>query len=96
MKSAKTVTILTTDAADVSNGAEELQSYLAYHGIEAKIAHASGSRTVAKDLLATSRELGADLMIMGAYGDSHERETIFGGNTQYVVDHAEMPVILVH
>jgi len=43
-----------------------------------------------------SRELGADTMIMGAYGDSHERETIFGGNTQQVVDRSLMPVIMVH
>jgi nucleotide-binding universal stress UspA family protein len=26
---------------------------------------------------------------MGAYGHSHERETLFGGNTQSVVDEAE-------
>jgi nucleotide-binding universal stress UspA family protein len=35
-------------------------------------------------------------MVMGAYGDSHEKETIFGGNTQYIVDNANMPVVLVH
>jgi nucleotide-binding universal stress UspA family protein len=33
---------------------------------------------------------------MGAYGHSHERETLFGGNTQTVVDHAEIPVLLAH
>ena len=33
---------------------------------------------------------------MGAYGDSHERETVFGGNTQTVVDTATTPVIFNH
>jgi nucleotide-binding universal stress UspA family protein len=47
-------------------------------------------------LLSASTNLGADMMIMGAYGDSHERETIFGGNTQAVVDNAELPVLLNH
>jgi nucleotide-binding universal stress UspA family protein len=36
------------------------------------------------------------MLIMGAYGESHERETLFGGNTQTVVDRAELPVVLVH
>ena len=39
---------------------------------------------------------GADLLVMGAYHDSYERETIFGGNTQAVVDEATIPVVLVH
>ena len=34
--------------------------------------------------------------IMGAYRNSHEHETMFGGNTQAVVDEAAMPVVLVH
>ena len=53
-------------------------------------------RDIGGELLRTSQRLGADMLIMGAYGDSHERETIFGGNTQTIVDTATIPVLLNH
>ncbi len=77
--------------------AEDLVAYLALHGISADDREASRpSARSAANCCAPARELGADMMIMGAYGDSHERETIFGGNTQTIVDTATMPVLLNH
>jgi nucleotide-binding universal stress UspA family protein len=90
------VTILTGKSQPSKASATELQDYFAERGIRADISTIKGRGNVAKALLARNEELGADLMIMGAYGDSHERETIFGGNTQYIVDKAKMPVVLVH
>nr|NIS42007.1 universal stress protein [Desulfuromonadales bacterium] len=65
-------------------------------GIESSIVRSEGKKNVAQGLLDQSNSLGADLLIMGAYGESHERETLFGGNTQSVVDKARMPVLMVH
>ena len=76
--------------------AEDLLSHLADRGIKASLQKFSAKKKIGAELLERSRLCGADLMIMGAYGDSHERETVFGGNTQYVVDNAHMPVVLVH
>ncbi len=90
------VTILTAGEEPNTPSADELAEYLSHWGITAEIEKFKKSKIVAKDLLALSAKLGADLLVMGAYGDSHERETLFGGNTQYIVDHANMPVILVH
>jgi len=75
---------------------EDLLSYLALHGINAVVEKFPSRGKVGNELLRASKDLGADMLIMGAYGDSHERETIFGGNTQTVVDNAEMPVLLNH
>ena len=75
---------------------EDLQSYLMARGVESSIIRTEGKKNVAQSLLEQSNSLGADLLIMGAYGDSHERETLFGGNTQTVVDKARMPVLMVH
>jgi nucleotide-binding universal stress UspA family protein len=97
LRTADSVTILSSGGEPVSATAEDLQAYLQAHNI-ASVIHrfdASG-KNVGKILLAASREVGADTLIMGAYGDSHEKETIFGGNTQHIVDRAKMPVILVH
>lgn len=80
------------------NGAEasSLVNYLAARGVNATVQRLSPDKKVGKELLDMSVAISADTLIMGAYSNSHERETFFGGNTQYVVDHAEFPVILVH
>lgn len=95
IRQAKNITILCEADKPNSASAAELQAYLSSHDVSATINRIEGGGSVAKRLLATSSDLGA-LLLMGAYGDSHERETVFGGNTQYVVDHAEKPVMLVH
>jgi len=95
IRQAKNITILCEADKPNSASAAELQAYLSSHDMSATINRIEGAGSVAKRLLATSSDLGA-LLLMGAYGDSHERETVFGGNTQYVVDYAENPVMLVH
>ena len=76
--------------------AEDLLAYLSDRGIAANVHRFTAKKKIGAELLERSKANGADLMIMGAYGDSHERETVFGGNTQHIVDNADIPVILVH
>ena len=90
------VTILSAGTEIHGAGASDLVDYLAQRGISAKIDRFQPKKRIGDELLARSQACGADLMIMGAYGDSHERETVFGGNTQVIVDTAKFPVILVH
>jgi nucleotide-binding universal stress UspA family protein len=75
--------------------AEELLDYYRLRGITAQLQRFD-ARNPGQALLEKSAEVGASLLMMGAYGQSHERETLFGGNTQTVVDTAEIPVILAH
>ena len=94
---ASEVTILTADRAQLhSASADDLASYLRVRDIEAKVDLFASNGKIGKELLDRAMAVGADTMIMGAYGDSHEHETIFGGNTQVVVDNADIPVVLVH
>lgn len=87
-----------TNGSDAGPGtrAEDLTDYLALHGIGAEIVRFSASRRIGAELLKQCADIGADMLVMGAYGDSHESETVFGGNTQTVVDTARMPVLLNH
>lgn len=96
IQQAKTVTVLTTGKHPHGASAEELIEYLALRSVDAGINRFEASSNIGIRLLDESKSAGADTMIMGAYGHSHERETIFGGNTQQVVDKATMPVVLVH
>jgi len=93
---AEKVTILSS-GQDEPNGAmtSDLVEYLALRNVKAEVS-TFNSRNPGKGLLDETRAVGATLLVMGAYGDSHERETLFGGNTQTVVDEATLPVVMVH
>ena len=96
---ATSVTILATekDSSEERPGVEQLQSYLELYGVQAKIRmfEASG-KTVGRELLKETRACGAGLLIVGAYHDSYERESLFGGNSQAIVAEADFPVVMVH
>ena len=80
---------------DYGPTAEELVSYYALRGITAEIVHFEG-KDPAKELLETSQNIGATLLVTGAYSHSHETEMLFGGNTERIVDDTEMPVLMAH
>ncbi|WP_282608690.1 universal stress protein [Pelagibius sp. Alg239-R121] len=96
IETASEVTILSAGSEVHGAGSADLVSYLADRNITTKVDRFTAEKKIGVELLARAKSCGADLMIMGAYGDSHERETVFGGNTQTIVDTAKMPVILVH
>ena len=96
VESASAVTILS--AGDEVHGAtsEDLLRVLEDRGLTATLKRFEPKGGIGRGLLSEAASAGADMLLMGAYGDSHERETVFGGNTQVVVDHATMPVLMVH
>jgi nucleotide-binding universal stress UspA family protein len=67
------------------------------HGISAQL-HVLpiGSEPFGRTLLDAVHRLPADLLVMGAYAHSPLRELILGGVTQYMLDHADLPVLMRH
>ena len=67
------------------------------HGISASL-HVLpiGPGPFGKALLEKLHEVGADMLVMGAYAHSPLREMIFGGVTRYMLDHADVPVLMRH
>jgi nucleotide-binding universal stress UspA family protein len=77
--------------------AERLVESLAWHDLKANarvVPSRGGSGPDA--LLAAVRDLGGDLVVMGAYGHSRLREMIFGGFTRHVLRGADVPVLMFH
>ena len=73
----------------------EVVGYIAHHGVTADIAQfASIDREVGAGLLRAAEDFGADLMSMGAYSSSRLRELILGGVTRYVLENANLPVLM--
>ena len=90
------ITVVTFDArGDVTPGGEDVARYLAWHGIDAAVQSTSseGSGTA---LLNVCGELGADLLVMGAYTHSRLRQLIMGGVTRHILDNASIPVLMAH
>jgi nucleotide-binding universal stress UspA family protein len=98
LAAAEQVTIVAlSDGAEKPLGPEALKDYLAGHGIAAGVATEKSKATaVGGALLKIARGSGADLLLMGAYGQSRRRELVMGGVTQHIIDHADMPVLLTH
>ncbi len=77
--------------------AADIALHLARHRVRAEAAH-----TVAKDipdgeaLLSYAADIGADLIVAGAYGHSRAREMVVGGVTRTLLGEMTVPVFLSH
>ena len=98
LAAAASVTVVAlADGAQKPLGPDALKDYLASHGIAADVATEKSKATaVGGALLRIAQASGADLLLMGAYGQSRRRELVMGGVTQHVIDRGEMPVLLTH
>ena len=92
------VRVLTTrKRAGMRPSADDVVSYLGWHGIaaESKVMDTS-SRSVGAALLEDTAATGADLIVIGSYSRRRLREMIMGGVTRYVLEKATLPVLMVH
>lgn len=96
---AEAVSVLTIDPPnrpDELPGAD-IALHLARHGVKTEI-----ERTVSADvpigevLLSRAADLGADLLVMGAYGHSRTRELLMGGATRSILGSMTVPVLMSH
>lgn len=74
-----------------------MPAILQEHGIAARL-HVLpiGSAPFGHMLLEKTHEVGADMLVMGAYAHSPLRGLILGGVTQYMVTIADLPVLMRH
>jgi nucleotide-binding universal stress UspA family protein len=74
-----------------------LPDILLEHGITAELHILPiGGGVFGEALLAKAHELGADLLVMGAYRHNPLREFLLGGVTRYMLGHADLPVLMRH
>ncbi|NIA69237.1 universal stress protein [Pelagibius litoralis] len=94
---ADSVILLAGKGAEMPVSAEEAKAYLAVHDIDSALHSFSATpAAIGQALLSNAKEAGADCLLMGAYGQSRRRELVMGGVTQHVIDHADMPILLMH
>lgn len=82
---------------DGENPGSDLAKWLSHHGCKVTInQYASGGEIIGAAIERRAAEVGADLVIMGAYGKSRLRELVFGGTTHHMLAQTKTPVFLAH
>ncbi len=102
LTSAELVTVLTIDPREGPHGHGEIPGadialHLARHGVKTETERTiSAGLPVGEALLSRAADLGADLIVMGAYGHSRVRELLLGGATRSVLRSMTVPVLMSH
>jgi len=78
-------------------GVHALLEYLARHGIEAQLRVLdTGKGPVGRAMLDSCRQAGAEFLVVGGFSHSRSRQLLFGGVTQYLLNHSEIVTVMVH
>ncbi|MEL7164090.1 MAG: universal stress protein [Pseudomonadota bacterium] len=102
LKEASGVHIVGFDAPATDTGAQiepgrEAATWLSHHGCTVTLTQLpSGGREIATCILEHAREIGADLIVAGAYGHSRLRQAVFGGTSRALIEQTELPVLMAH
>jgi nucleotide-binding universal stress UspA family protein len=81
----------------VDLGPQDLEAYLARHDARADVrTFAARATEIAQGLFVAAEEAGADALLIGAYGHSRRRELVMGGVTEHIIEHAHLPVLMIH
>lgn len=76
---------------------EDMVAHLRRHGVEAETMRVNAKEgEIGKVLLASAKELGADILVMGAFHHSRWREFILGGVTLTMLEEATIPLFMAH
>jgi nucleotide-binding universal stress UspA family protein len=75
-----------------------LPSIFQEHGIAARlhVLPITGQRAFGETLLRTAHQLGADMLVMGAFARNPVRTLILGGVTRHMLAVADLPVLMRH
>jgi nucleotide-binding universal stress UspA family protein len=76
---------------------ERVVQHLQRHGVRAQPEESPRNGIAISDvLLSRAADLGADMIVAGAYHNSHLRETLLGGVSRDLLDHMTVPVLMSH
>ena len=97
LRMASGVSILTIEEKRPDLTGRDAATWLARHGLGAEvIERTDGGRGIEATLRSVVTEIGANLLVQGAYGHSRLRQTIFGGVTRGLLGDAPVPMLIAH
>lgn len=102
LQAAREVCVLTVDAKPSPSGhgeapGRELAAHLAHRDVQVEVRNVDGGgQDHARVLVREAQSMGADVLVMGAYGHSRAQEFLFGGVTRELLSSAPLPLFLAH
>ena len=103
LEAAEKVTVLVVNPDKMASGdhgavpSADIALHLARHGIKVEAASTTANGDDVGDIiLSRAADLGADMIVCGAYGHSRTREWILGGVTKTLIESSPVPVFLSH
>ena len=92
-----TVDPVMTELREGEDPGVDVAKWLTHRGCNVVVQqYPSGGQGVGDCILDRSKEIGADLIVMGAYGHSRTREAVFGGTTRTLIEQTGQAVFLAH
>jgi nucleotide-binding universal stress UspA family protein len=98
LRQAKKIVILAISDDPDSNSTAPMSEYLHWHGIanDGRSLRAATGVGRGEQLLSAARDAGADLLVMGAFGQTRWRQMLLGSATQTVVSTSLLSVLMTH
>lgn len=99
LRLAERVSVLTVVGGQAVPGpsADQIVQQLRYNDIAAQVRRVElEDRDTGEAVLDACRAEGCDLLIKGAFTRTRLRQMIFGGATSYIIEHADLPVLMAH
>ena len=99
LKAANKVKIIScgdTHGKSAEEATKSITDYLARHNVDAEPYVHKSSNHAGEEILEVAEYLGADLIVMGAYGHTSLLDKLFGSASRYVIGHSTVPVFMSH
>ncbi len=99
LRQAERVTVLTVIGGQDVPGpsVDHILRQLAYNDVAAEpVSVKLEGRSTGEAVLDAARASNCDLLIKGAFTRNRLRQMIFGGATSYIMEHADLPVLMAH
>lgn len=97
LRRAKAVSILSVGKPEAGYGSERALRYLEHHAISAEIDLIESSQLpVSEAIMGRAEEVGAGLIVAGAFGHNRLREMLLGSVTRTLLNNTAVPLLLAH
>ena len=101
LRSADHVTILVGESSPNPLGFSYLpkldpKAFLARHSIDAEFRPMPGKKDPGALMLEQAHGIGADMIVVGAWGTSRITELVLGGATRHLFQHSTIPLLVAH
>jgi nucleotide-binding universal stress UspA family protein len=98
LRPAASLALVAVDSPRGEASIEPMRRTLMRHGLEPAAVRRTrkDGRTVVEEILNYARESSADMIVLGCYGHSRLRETVFGGATTRMLRDMTLPLLMAH